>query len=96
MYCGMPLDARDNVVPLCSDGRDDSPFVWSDEASDKMKKKDGKLITLQLDTIAYLWEMCYDCLLANSNNVPASPGFEVLGLRVNHKRKKLIEQISLW
>ena len=27
-------------------------------------------------------ELCYDVLLAKYDNVPASPGFEALGLRI--------------
>ena len=30
--------------------------------------------------ISYLWELCYDRLLAKHDNVSASPGFEALGL----------------
>ena len=40
------------------------------------------LIT-SLNAIAYLWELCYDLLLATDENVSVSPGFEAFGLRVN-------------
>ena len=38
---------------------------------------------IQLDVIAYLWEICYDLLLASADSVFASPGFEALGFKVN-------------
>ena len=43
---------------------------------------------LQLDAIAYLWEISYDLLLAKSENVSTSPGFESLGLKVNNDKKR--------
>ena len=77
------------MTPLCSDGKEDSLFIRNRETMDVLKKKDGKLETLQLHAVAYLWEICYDLLLANGENVSASRGFESLGLRVTRKRRKL-------
>ena len=87
MYCGMAFDTKEDVKSLCSYGADDSLFVWSKESMNELKKKGGKLQTLQLDAIAYLWEICYDLLLAKGENVSVSPGFESLGLRVNNKKR---------
>ncbi len=53
-----------------------------------MKKRGGDLKKLQLDAVAYLWELCYDLLLAKGENVSKSPGFEMLGLRVNNNNKR--------
>ena len=92
MYCGgMVFDANGIIAPLCSDNEEDSIFVCSSESMDELKKRDGKMQTLQLNAVSYLWELCYDLLLANGENVSASPGFESLGLRVNNKRRKLNE-----
>ena len=76
MYCGMAFDSKGNTTPLCSDGKEDSLFIRNRETMDVLKKKDGKLETLQLHAVAYLWEICYDLLLANGENVSASPGFQ--------------------
>ena len=91
MYCGMAFDANGIIAPLCSDNEEDSIFVWSSKSIDELKKREGKMQTLQLNAVSYLWELCYDLLLANGENVSASPGFESLGLRVNNKRQKLNE-----
>ena len=72
-----------NVAPLCSDGRSNSLFVWSQEALAKLTREDGNMRSNQLDAVAYLWELCYDLVLAASNNVSQSPGFESFGLRNN-------------
>ena len=53
----------------------------------ELRKRGGDLKRLQLDAVSYLWELCYDIALARSNNVSVSPGFESLGLRVNHKKR---------
>ena len=82
MYCGMAYDKKGNVKPLCSNGANDSLFVWSNESIDQLKKRGGDLKKLQLDAVAYLWELWYDQLLAKS------PGFEMLGLRVNNNNKR--------
>ena len=85
MHVGMAYDKRDvdSVKPLYSNGESSSLFVWSDRTMDELKKKGGDTKKLQLDAVAYLWEICYDILLANGDNVSKSPGFESLGLRVN-------------
>lgn len=55
----------------------------------ELKKKKGDLKRHQLDAVAYLWELCYDLLLASNDNVSESPGFEAFGLRlVNDKKRK--------
>ena len=89
MYCGMAFDKKgDNVAPLCSTGSSNSLFVWSQESMDELKRKGGKLQTHQLNVVAYLWEICYDLLLAKGDNVSESPGFEAVGLRVNKQPKE--------
>ena len=50
-----------------------------------LSTKAGDLQKIQLDTKAYLWELCYDLLLAECHNVSISPGFESLGLRVKER-----------
>jgi len=55
--------------------------------TDELNKR-GDLRKLQLDAVAYLWELVYDLLLAKSENMSTSPGFESLGLRVNNERKR--------
>ena len=62
-------------------------FFHSKDATNELNKK-GDLSKLQLDAVAYLWELCYDLLLGKSDNVSTSPGFEALGLRVNSERKR--------
>jgi hypothetical protein len=47
------------------------------------KKKEGNVIDQQLDTLAYLLELCYGRALAKRDNVSVSLGFEKCGLRVN-------------
>jgi len=92
MYCGMAFNANGIIAPLCSNNEEDSIFVWSSESMDELNECDGKMQTLQLNVISYLWKLCYDLLLANGENVLASPGFKSLGLRVNNKRRKLNEE----
>ena len=79
----MSFDKMKDVTSICSDGTDDSLFVWTKECLDILKQRDGKLKDNQLLAISYLWELCYDLLLAKHDNVSASPGFEALGLRIN-------------
>ena len=55
---------------------DDSLFVWSKQNIVELTKKDGDMKRNQLNAIAYLWELCYDLLLATRENVSVSPGFE--------------------
>ena len=83
MYCGMAFDKKQDVRPLYSYGSDDSLFVWSKQNIAELAKKDGDMKRKQLNAIAYLWELCYDLLLATGENVSVSPGFEAFGLRVN-------------
>ena len=83
MYCGMAFDKKQDVKPLYSYGSDDSLFVWSKQNIAELSKKDGDMKRKQLNAIAYLWELCYDLLLATDENVSVSPGFEAFGLRVN-------------
>mmetsp|Transcript_22611 Transcript_22611/g.34254 ORF Transcript_22611/g.34254 Transcript_22611/m.34254 type:complete len:444 (-) Transcript_22611:16-1347(-) len=79
IYCGMAFDSKASVSSLCSHGKSDSLFVWDKEVMDELKKKGGQVRKVQLDAVAYLWEICYDLLLAEGDNVSASPGFEALG-----------------
>ncbi len=86
----MAYDKTDekSIKPLCSSGNTSSMFVWSEITLNKLKKRDGDLRKLQLDAVAYLWEICYDLLLARGDNVSNSPGFESLGLRANRPGDK--------
>jgi len=88
MYCGMVFDVKADVKPLCSNGANDSLFVWNEETMNELKRRGANLQRLQLDAVAYLWELCYDLLLAEKDNVTISPGFEAFGLRVNRKKWK--------
>jgi len=73
----------DLQLPSFASGSDDSLFVWSEQNIAELSKKDGDMKRKQLNVIAYLWEFCYDLLLATDENVSVSPGFEAFGLRVN-------------
>eukprot|EP00986_Skeletonema_menzelii_P009304 scaffold4187_cov135-Skeletonema_menzelii.AAC.10 len=92
VYCGMAFDSKCSMATnICSQGKTHSLFVWNKEVMDELKMKGGQLRKVQLDAVAYLWELCYDLLLAEGDNVSASPGFEAMGLRVNRagtKRKR--------
>jgi ribosomal protein L15 len=88
MFCGMAFDVKQCVTPLCSNGADDSVFIWSTLTIDELKKKEGNLQKYQLDALSYMWELCYDLVLGKSDNVSQSPGFESFGLRVNNGSKK--------
>ena len=93
VYCGMAYDKQSDLTALCSDGGNESLFVWSKESISELKRKGGDLHKLQLDVIAYLWEICYDLPLAKGENISTIPGFESFGLRVNNNRKrKLLSQ----
>ena len=101
-FCPMAFDKSESVSSLCSRDKDDSLFVWSDQTIDELKKyalnRGGGstgLQKVQLDAVAYLWELCYELLLSRSNNVSKSPGFESLGLRVNAHKRKAAEISSL-
>ena len=89
MYCGMLFDKRGDLKCLCSDGAADSLFVWTEDTITELKRRSGEFQKLQLDAIAYLWEICYDLVLAKGENVSTSPGFESLGLRVNSLKRKI-------
>ena len=94
MYCAMGFDKKVDVDTLCEDNREASLFVWNNETMEELKRRGGSLKKLQLDAIAYLWEMFYDLALADeTDNVSVSPGFESFGLRGNNmsdekKRKR--------
>ena len=88
MYCGMAYDKKGDTGALRSRGTAGSLFVWRQEIMDELNKKGGDLKKLQLDAVAYLWELAYDLVLAKSENVSTSPGFESLGLRVNNDKKR--------
>ena len=77
-------------------------FVWSDRTINEPERyaKDrgggaAGLEKVQLDAVAYLWELCYDLLLSERCNVSKSPGLESLGLRVNKLKRKAAEITSL-
>ena len=82
LWDGIWCEFKKDVLALCADGAN-SLFVWSKETMNELERKVGNTQKLQLHAIAYLWELCYDLLLAKNENVSVSPGFESLGLRVN-------------
>ena len=82
-YCGMAFDKDGGIKQICMESGEGSLFVWRKECVDVLKQRDGSLQESQLLAISYLWELCYDLLLAKHDNVSASPGFEALGLRIN-------------
>jgi hypothetical protein len=84
----MAFDPTDDVSNLCSSGESGSLFVWNEEVMKELKGKGGDLNKVQLDAVSYLWEICYDLLLAKSHNVSVSPGYESLGMRVNRGKRK--------
>ena len=83
VYCGMAFDRAGDVLSLCSEGAENSLFVWHKHNTDILEQRDGSLQENQLLAISYLWEICGDILLAKHANVSTSPGFEALGLRMN-------------
>ncbi len=54
----------------------------------ELKWGSGNLHRLQLDAVAYLWEMCYNLLLDKKTNVSIGPGFDAMGPRLNKKKRK--------
>jgi len=97
MYCAMSFHSKSDVTALCSHDLENSLFVWSGETMEEIKKKGGVLQKHQLDAVSYLWELCYDLLLARSDNISVSPGFESFGLRVNAKKRKLDnDEVVYW
>ena len=89
----MACDKKADTTPLVSAGNLSSLLVWTNETVKELNSKSGDLKKLQLDAVAYLWELCYDLLLARADNVLTSPGFETLGLQMNRKRKREDEQV---
>ncbi len=87
MYCGMAFDVKSDMTPLCTHGASDNLFVWSEETMNELKRRGGNLQRLQLDTVSHLWEICYDLLLEKNSSVSISPGFELVGLRLNKKEE---------
>ena len=85
---GRPIDievkeavkATKDALTSCS--HDSSAFKLV-HMKEELTKKDGDMKRKQLNAISYIWELCYDLLLATGENVSVSPGFEAFGLRVN-------------
>ena len=88
MYCSMAYDKTKNVEPLISSDKNKNLLVWSKQSLAGLKKKKGDLQQNQLDAVSYLWELCYDLLLASGDNISESPGFESFGLREVENNKK--------
>ena len=58
MYCAMAFDKKQDVTSLCSNDSDDSLFVWSKQTIAELNnKKDGNMQRMQLNAVAYLWEL---------------------------------------
>ena len=74
------VEATKDALTSCS--HDSSAFKLA-HMKEELTKKDGEMKRKQLNAIAYLWELCYDLLLATGENISVSPGFEAFGLRVN-------------
>ena len=88
MHCGMAYDKNGDITPLSTQDVSNSLFVWSNETIKELKSKSGEPKKLQLDAVAYLWEICYGLVLAKAENLSTSPGFGSLGLQVNYKIKR--------
>ena len=88
MYYRMVFDEKRDVYPLYSHDVESSLYSCSKDSIYELEKKGGKIQTHKLNAVAYLWEICYDLLLAKGENVYVSLGYESLGLRVNRKRRK--------
>ena len=88
MYCGLGFDAKADLSSLLSSSMSTGVFIWSTEVMEELNKKGGNLQRLQLNALSYLWEICYDLVLAKCDNVSDSPGFESFGLRVFNDRKR--------
>ena len=93
MHCGMAYKKKACITQLVSVGNPRSLLIWTSETINALKGCDRELKKLQLDGVAYLWELCYDLLLKGADNISASPGFESLGLRISRKRKREDEQV---
>jgi hypothetical protein len=59
-------------------GNCDQTFV--NFLKEKARKRETTL-ERQLSAVSYLWEICYDLMLAHSENMADIPGFEALGSR---------------
>ena len=94
MYCGMAYNKGGNTEALRPLGAADSLYVWSKGVTDELNKR-GDLSKLQLDAVSYLWELSYDLLIAKSDNVSTSLGFEALGLKVNNEQKRRRDELYL-
>ena len=79
MYYGIAYDKGGDTEALRPVGAANSLYVWRKEVTDDELNKKGDLSKLPLDAVSYLWEQGYDLLLAKSDNVSISPGFEALG-----------------
>jgi hypothetical protein len=83
-YCAMAFNPK-NVSQMCSTNDVGSLFEWDEKfvqfLQKKAESKTTSLKRMQLSAVGYLWEMCYDLMLARSDNISESPGFEGLGLR---------------
>ena len=88
MHCGMAYDKKQDVTSLCTHDNCYSLFVWSEGAIRELRNKSVELKKLQLDVVAYLWEICYDPILAKAENISMSSGLESLRLSVNDNRKR--------
>ena len=84
VYYGMGFDREEDVSPLCLVNSDKSLFVWSEKTLGKLRRKEGDQRNKRFIAISYLWELCDSLLLASSDNVSQSPGFESMGLRAKN------------
>ena len=89
----MAYDKKADVTSLVSTDDSRSLLVWTSETINALKGYDRELRKLQLDVVAYLWELCYDLLLEEADSISDSPGFESLGLRINRKQKREDKQV---
>lgn len=84
-YIGMAFDAKDAGPIYAQDQDDNNLFVWSNEFISFLTEKAGRTETtlerMQLTSASYLWELCYDMMLAHNENISESAGIEGLGLK---------------
>ena len=66
----MAYDKKADVTSLVSTDDSRSLLVWTSETMNALKGYDGELKKLQLDGVAYLWELCYDLLLEEADTYP--------------------------
>ena len=87
-FCAMAFDPK-NIKAICAVDHEDSLFVWRSDfieyLTEKARKRETTVERMQLSAVAYLWEICYDLMLAHSENISDSPGFEGLGLRMKKR-----------